>query len=128
VNNQLTIEENEVPEKIIIEVPKPPPRDPLDIDDGQGDDHVEAPQENEADSSEVPKFKPELFAWTNYDGNPRNYIQTIKRMNKIPLIEDNIKFDTLNDNLMKDLEEHINEWKNNKNDYSGLIKLTKIEN
>ena len=89
---------------------------------------MDEPQENEADSSEVPKFKPELYAWTNYDGNPRNYIQTIKRMNKFPLIEDRIQFNSFNHNLMKDLEEHINEWNNNKNDYSGLIRLTKIEN
>jgi hypothetical protein len=125
--NEVAIEETETPEQIIIEVPKPPVRDPLDIDDNQGDEPVDVPADVDGDSSEVPKFKPEIFSWTNYDGNPRDYVQTLRRLKKYPLLQDSISINSINESLMRNLEEHLDEWQRNTDDYNGIIRLAKVE-
>ncbi len=109
-------------------MPKPPPKDPLDIDDGDGDQNQEPVTDIDPENAEAPKFKPEMYEWSNYDGNPRNYIQIIKRLKKFPLSENTINFDYLNKNLMQNLEEHLNEWHSNSDDYNGIIRITKVKN
>ena len=56
--------------------------DPLDVDGPPGGEEEkpeeEAPPEEENPDG-VPKFKPENFSWTYYDGKPRNYVQILKR-------------------------------------------------
>jgi adenylate kinase family enzyme len=130
------VEENETekPEQLIIEKPKKKiVTDPLDVDGPPGGEEEkpeeEAPPEEENNPDGVPKFKPENFSWTNYDGKPRNYVQILKRLKNWE-----VKVDEFNDNkdygaeIEKIIGEHIEKFGNKENRYNGKISLIKITN
>ena len=81
--NEIKQIEDEQPQQLIIEKPKKKVEtDPLDVDGpvgGEEKPEEEAPPEEENPDG-VPKFKPENFSWTSYDGIPRNYFQILKRL------------------------------------------------
>ena len=122
-------DEDEKPEQLIIEKPKKKiETDPLDVDGPPGGEEEkpeeEAPPEEENPDG-VPKFKPENFSWTSYDGKPRNYIQILKRLKCYPVkAVDNPSY---REELVKLIGEHINNYlKKEENKYKGLISVIKI--
>ena len=130
------VEENETekPEQLIIEKPKKKIiTDPLDVDGPPGGEEEkpeeEAPPEEENNPDGVPKFKPENFAWTNYDGKPRNYVQILKRLKnwevKVEEFDDKSDFGA---EVEKIIGEHIEKFGNKENKYNGNISLIKISN
>ena len=127
--NEIKEDEDEKPEQLIIEKPKKKVEtDPLDVDGPPGGEEEkpeeEAPPEEENPDG-VPKFKPENFSWTSYDGKPRNYIQILKRLKCFPVkIVDN---GSCREELVKLIGEHINNYlKKEQNKYKGLISIIKI--
>jgi hypothetical protein len=71
-----------------------------------------------------PKFKPENFSWTNYDGRPRNFIQTLCRLKKLPFEETTYDNRQANEALYSTCEKHILNWEDTS--YGGVIVLAKI--
>ena len=127
--NEIKEDEDEKPEQLIIEKPKKKiETDPLDVDGPPGGEEEkpeeEAPPEEENPDG-VPKFKPENFSWTSYDGKPRNYIQILKRLKCFPVkIIDN---GNCREELVKLIGEHIRNYlKKDQNKYKGLISIIKI--
>ena len=126
--------EEEKPEQLIIEKPKKKiVADPLDVDGPPGGEEEkpeeEAPPEEENNPDGVPKFKPENFSWTNYDGKPRNYVQILKRLKnwevKVEEFNDSNNYGT---EVEKIIGEHIEKFVNKENKYNGNISLIKISN
>lgn len=111
-NKPVSIQETE--EAILLEVAKPKvveKRDELDIS-GEVKEPVEEPEKKEEEPAEgegeaKPKFKPEGFSWTSYDGNPRNYIQVVSRFTKYPVAEDNTTLRNLDNTLVEILANDI---------------------
>lgn len=87
-------------------------------DNGDNKDNMDEDEEGK------PKFKPENFAWTHYDGNPRNYIQTLMRLKKLPFEECSLPLSDAKQSLFSAVEKHINNWEDTT--YGGVINLTKI--
>ena len=127
--------EEEKPEQLIIEkVKKKIETDPLDVDGPPGGEEEKPPEEEAPPEEEnpdgVPKFKPENFAWTSYDGKPRNYVQILKRLNNfsvnsIELNENN----NYGEEVEKIIGEHIEKYgKKEENKYKGIISIVKIAN
>ena len=122
-------DEDEKPEQLIIEKPKKKiETDPLDVDGPPGGEEEkpeeEAPPEEENPDG-VPKFKPENFSWTSYDGKPRNYIQILKRLKCFPVKA--VDSPNCREELVKLIGEHINNYlKKEENKYKGLISVIKI--
>ena len=123
--------EEEKPEQLIIEKPKKKIEvDPLDVDGppgGEEEKQEEIPPEEENPEG-VPKFKPENFAWTNYDGKPRNYVQILKRLKNFDV---NMKEFNEQNEYGKEVEsaigEHIEKYmKKEENKYKGIISVIKI--
>ena len=123
--------EEEKPEQLIIEKPKKKIEvDPLDVDGppgGEEEKQEEAPPEEENPEG-APKFKPENFAWTNYDGKPRNYVQILKRLKCFDV---NVKEFSEENDYGKEVEnaigEHIEKFaKKEENKYKGIISMIKI--
>ena len=127
----IQVNEEEKPEQLIIEKPKKKIEvDPLDVDGppgGEEEKQEEVPPEEENPEG-VPKFKPENFAWTNYDGKPRNYIQILKRLKNFDV---NMKEFNEQNEYGKEVEnvigEHIEKYmKKEENKYKGIISVIKI--
>ena len=126
--------EDEKPVQLVIEKPKKKiETDPLDVDGPPGGEEEkpeeEAPPEEENPDG-VPKFKPENFSWTNYDGKPRNYVQILKRLKCLDV---NLKEFNESNNYGEELEkvigEHIEKYgKKEENKYKGIISVIKITN
>ena len=126
--------EDEKPVQLVIEKPKKKVEtDPLDVDGPPGGEEEkpeeEAPPEEENPDG-VPKFKPENFSWTNYDGKPRNYVQILKRLKCLDV---NLKEFNESNNYGEELEkvigEHIEKYgKKEENKYKGIISVIKITN
>ena len=148
--NDIKSTEDERPEQIIIEKPKKKKKEPKEGEEGKGNE--EGDQEKEAGEGEgegegnpegeeekqeeeppeednpdgVPKFKPENFSWTSYDGKPRNYVQILKRLKTYPvkLIEAS---DTCREELIKVIGSHIDNFMSRKDTgYTGMITIIKI--
>ena len=138
--------EDEKPEQIIIEKPKKKKKEPKEGEEGEGNaegegeeqekegegeqgeeekqDEEEPPEEENPDGQ--PKFKPENFSWTSYDGKPRNYVQVLKRLKAYP-----VKFieasDTCREELIKVIGSHIDNYMSRKDTgYTGMINIIKI--
>lgn len=119
--NDIELEENEEPVWIEVEKPKVDVKkddldgsvaeDVPDVDDAKADDEDE----------DKPKFKPELFPWTSYDGRPRNYIQNLLRFTKYPLEEKTIGVGDFNHTIYETVEGIIQ----NKQSGIHLIKINK---
>ena len=146
--------EDEKPEQIIIEKPKKKKKQPKEGEEGEGEggeggeaegekpegeegaegenpegeeekQEEEEPQEEENPDG-APKFKPENFSWTSYDGKPRNYVQVLKRLKAYP-----VKFieasDTCREELIKVIGSHIDNYMARKESgYTGMITIIKI--
>ena len=120
--------EDEKPEKLVIQkVKKVIEVDPLDVDgppEGEQKQEEEAPPEEENPEG-APKFKPEAFAWTSYDGKPRNYIQILKRLNNFE--KKIIESDSCREEIIKSFNEHIKKYLDKQtNRYNGLIEVIKV--
>ena len=105
-------------EKAVQEVIEPKPKIKKE---GEEEQPEEPPAEEE-----VNKFKPEDFAWTSYDGIPRNYVQILKRLKNFPIkiIEAS---DTCREELIKALGNHLDNFMNKDElKYKGVITLIKI--
>ena len=90
--------------------------------EGEEEQQPEEPPPEE----EINKFKPENFAWTFYDGIPRNYVQILKRLKNFPIkiIEAS---DTCREELIKALGNHLDNFMNKDElKYKGVITLIKI--
>ena len=114
---EIKLEEDEKPEQIIIEK-----KEKKKVEGEEEKPEEEQPQEEEGAN----KFKPENFAWTNYDGIPRNYIQIIKRYKTFPvkIIEAS---DTCREELIKALGNHLDNFINREElKYKGNITVIKI--
>jgi hypothetical protein len=113
-NKPVSVEETE--EAILLEVAKPKvveKKDELDIS-GEVKEQVEEPEKKEeepidGDSDAKPKFKPEGFCWTSYDGTPRNYIQIVSKFTKYPIVEDNTTLRNLENTLIEILGNDIHQ-------------------
>ncbi len=124
--------EDEVAEKPYVEPPKQKVQDPFDIDGDNADNENKEPENKEPENADgqgdenMPKFKPENFAWTNYDGNPRNFIQILLRLKKLPFLQVFCRRSDVYSTLLSDIKTHII----NSEDKSsqGMITLYKIEN
>ena len=75
--------EDEIPQEIIIEKPKKEIKEDAEGEEGNAEGEEEPQEEENPDG--VPKFKPENFKWTSYDGQPRNYVQVLKRLKMFPV-------------------------------------------
>jgi hypothetical protein len=116
--DDIKLEEDEKPEQIIVEKKVKKPK-------AEGEPEEENPPEEENQDG-APKFKPEDYPWTNYDGVPRNYIQIIKRLKMFPIkmIEAS---DTCREELIKALGNHLDNFMNREElKYKGLITIIKI--
>jgi adenylate kinase family enzyme len=115
--NDIKLEEDEKPEQVVIEKKV--------VKKAEGEE--EQPQEEQPQEEEgANKFKPENYAWTNYDGIPRNYIQIIKRYKTFPvkIIEAS---DTCREELIKALGNHLDNFINREElKYKGNITIIKI--
>ena len=141
--NDIKYIEDEKPEQIIIEKPSKKKKEPKEGEqeegekeegaEGEGENpegeeekqEEEEPQEEENPDGK-PKFKPENFAWTSYDGKPRNYVQVLKRLKAYPIktIEAS---DTCREELIKVIGSHIDNFMARKeSSYSGMITIIKI--
>ena len=122
-------DEDEKPEQLIIEKPKKKMEtDPLDVDGPPGGEE-EKPEEEQPPEEEnpdgVPKFKPENFSWTSYDGKPRNYVQILKRLKGFPI--EVIDSGNCREQLVKMIGKHMDNYlEKEKNKYKGLISIIKI--
>ena len=122
-------DEDEKPEQLIIEKPKKKvEKDPLDVDGSPGGEEEkpeeEAPPEEE-NPDEVPKFKPEKFSWTYYDGKPRNYVQILKRLKCYPIKV--VENGNCREELVKLIGKHMDNYlQKNENKYKGLISMIKV--
>ena len=115
-------DEDEKPEEIIIEKPKKEIKKE-DGEEGEENQEEEPPEEENPDG--VPKFKPENFTWTSYDGNPRNYVQVLKRLKMFPV--NVVKTDNCRNDLIKAIKEHLNKYaKKEENKYNGIINIINV--
>ena len=116
--------EDEIPEEIIIEKPKKEIKEDGEEGEGNGEGEEE-PQEEESPDG-VPKFKPENFKWTSYDGQPRNYVQVLKRLKMFPV--NAIKTDKCREELIKAIKLHLDNFvKKDENKYEGIINIINVE-
>ena len=138
--NDIKSTEDEKPEQIIIEKPKKKKKEPKEGEEGneEGDQEKEGGEQGEEEKQDEeepqeeenpdgpPKFKPENFSWTSYDGKPRNYVQVLKRLKAYPLklIEAS---DTCREELIKVIGSHIDNYMARKDTgYDGMITIIKI--
>lgn len=103
-NKAIAIQESEEP--VLLELPKPKvveKKDELDIS-GEVKEPVEEAEkkeeEAEGEGENKPKFKPEGFSWTSYDGNPRNYVQVVSKFTKYPVVEEHTTVRNLENTLV----------------------------
>ena len=118
----IKLEEDEKPVQVVIEKNKT-----KDKKEGEEGGEEEKPEEEAPPEEEgANKFKPENFAWTTYDGVPRNYVQILKRLKNFPvkIIEGS---DTCREELIKALGNHLDNFMNKEElKYKGMITIIKI--
>ena len=116
--------EDEQPQQIVIEKPK---KEVKKEDGEEGEEPEEEPPEEENPDG-VPKFKPENFSWTSYDGNPRNYVQILKRLKMFPVKV--VKAEDCRNELIKAIKEHLNNYvkkdENKEDKYNGMISIINV--
>ena len=116
--------EDEEPIQLVIEKPKK-------VVKKEGEEGEEQPpEEPEEENPDAPKFKPEDYKWTNYDGIPRNYVQILKRLKNMPIKVVNIEEnnETVREELIKGLAYHLDNFVNREESkYNGVIEIIKID-
>ena len=122
--------EDEEPIQLVIEKPKKVVK--KEGEEGEeGEQQAEQPpEEPEEENPDAPKFKPEDYKWTNYDGIPRNYVQILKRLKNMPVkvvnIEENNEI--VREELIKGLGYHLDNFVNREETkYNGIIEIIKID-
>ena len=116
--------EDEIPEEIVIEKPKKEVKE--EGEEGEGNPEGEEEPQEEENPDGVPKFKPENFKWTSYDGQPRNYVQVLKRLKMFPV--NAIKTDKCREELIKAIKLHLDNFvKKDENKYEGIINIINVE-
>ena len=116
--------EDEIPEEIVIEKPKKEIKE--EGEEGEGNPEGEEEPQEEENPDGVPKFKPENFKWTSYDGQPRNYVQVLKRLKMFPV--NAIKTDKCREELIKAIKLHLDNFvKKDENKYEGIINIINVE-
>ena len=116
--------EDEIPEEIVIEKPKKEIKEEGEEGDGNPEGEEEPQEEENPDG--VPKFKPENYKWTSYDGQPRNYVQVLKRLKMFPV--NAIKTDKCREELIKAIKLHLDNFvKKDENKYEGIINIINVE-
>ena len=94
-------------------------------DGEEGEENAEEEPAEEENPDGVPKFKPENFTWTSYDGNPRNYVQVLKRLKMFPV--NTIKSEDCRKDLIKAIKDHLNNYaKKEENKYNGMINIINV--
>ena len=117
--------EDEVAEEIVVEKPKKEVKE--EGEEGEGNAEGEEEPQEEENQDGVPKFKPENFKWTSYDGQPRNYVQVLKRLKMFPVTV--TKSDNCRDDLIKIIKTHLdNLRKKEENKYEGMISVINVGN
>ena len=115
--------EDEVPEEIVIEKTKKEIKE--EGEEGEGNNEEEPQEEENQDG--VPKFKPENFKWTSYDGQPRNYVQVLKRLKMYPV--NVIQSNKCRDDLINIIKTHLDKLKKkDENKYEGMISIINVGN
>ena len=115
--------EDEIPQEIIIEKPKKEIKEDAEGEEGNAEGEEEPQEEENPDG--VPKFKPENFKWTSYDGQPRNYVQVLKRLKMFPV--NIIKSDKCREELIKEIKKHLDNFgKKEENKYEGIISIINV--
>ena len=115
--------EDEVPQEIIIEKPKKVVKEDAEGEEGNPEGEEEPQEEENPDG--VPKFKPENFKWTSYDGQPRNYVQVLKRLKMFPV--NVVKTDKCREELIKAIKTHLHNFaKKEENKYEGIINVINV--
>ena len=118
--------EDEIPQEIIIEKPKKEVKEG-EGEEGEGNPEGEEEPQEEENPDGVPKFKPENFKWTSYDGLPRNYVQVLKRLKMFPV--NVIKSENCRDDLIKIIKTHLDNFrKKSENNYEGMISVINVGN
>ena len=118
--------EDEIPQEIIIEKPKKEVKEG-EGEEGEGNPEGEEEPQEEENPDGVPKFKPENFKWTSYDGLPRNYVQVLKRLKMFPV--NVIKSQNCRDDLIKIIKTHLDNFrKKSENNYEGMISVINVGN
>ena len=116
--------EDEIPEEIVIEKPKKEVKE--EGEEGEGNPEGEEEPQEEENPDGIPKFKPENFKWTSYDGQPRNYVQVLKRLKMFPV--NAIKTDKCREELIKAIKLHLDNFvKKDENKYEGIINIINVE-
>ena len=116
--------EDEIPEEIVIEKPKKEIKE--EGEEGEGNPEGEEEPQEEENPDGVPKFKPENYKWTSYDGQPRNYVQVLKRLKMFPV--NAIKTDKCREELIKAIKLHLDNFvKKDENKYEGIINIINVE-
>ena len=123
--------EDEEAIQLVIEKPKKVvEKDPLDVD-GEEENQEQPPeeqQEEEENPDGVPKFKPEDYKWTSYDGVPRNYVQVLKRLKMFPVNTTSADRTTVGTELERVLKTHLENYeKRAETGYKGVIDIIKLE-
>ena len=125
--------EDEEAIQLVIEKPKKVvQKDPLDVDGAEGaEENQEQPPEEQPPEEEnadgAPKFKPEDYKWTSYDGVPRNYVQVLKRLKMYPVNTVNGSKANAGEDLERLLKEHLENYeKRGENGYKGVIGVVKV--
>ena len=102
-------------------------------DEGEeGEENPEQPAEEEEPQEEespdgVPRFKPEEYKWTSYDGVPRNYVQVLKRLKMFPVNRSETDRNNIGTELDRVLKEHLDNYeKRAENGYKGVIDVIKV--
>jgi hypothetical protein len=85
---------------------------------------MDEPPQGEGEDDGKPKFKPENYSWTSYDGNPRNYVQTLLRLKRFPLETSQVKRQNAGEYVFSVLQTHLSNWEDT--NYGGVLNLTKI--
>ena len=98
----------------------------------EGEENPEQPAEEEEPQEEespdgVPRFKPEEYKWTSYDGVPRNYVQVLKRLKMFPVNRSEADRNNIGTELDRVLKEHLDNYeKRAENGYKGVIDVIKV--
>ena len=128
--NEIKQIEDEEAVELIIEKPKKEiKRDEWDVDEPEQppEEEEKPPEEQEEENPDAPKFKPDGLSWTYYDGNPRNYVQVLKRLKNEEIsvinLEDN---NNLRQELIKTIICHLDAPKDQ--NYKGVLEIIKINN
>jgi adenylate kinase family enzyme len=125
--NEIKQIEDEEAVQLVIEKPKK--KEKKEGEEGEEGEEEEQQDEPEEENPDAPKFKPEEYKWTSYDGVPRNYVQILKRLKNMPIKVVNIEEfnDKVREEIIKAIAEHLDNYVDrSENGYNGIIKIIKL--